>query len=67
MLAKYAYDQSRGVDSSTVSALGKQILAAAKALGQHVTLPKAPATAGEGAATNASQSAQHPVRPVGST
>jgi hypothetical protein len=34
-----------------LSALGKQILTAAKALGQHVTLPPAPpAPAGSGAA-----------------
>jgi hypothetical protein len=42
MLVKYAYEQSRGTDTMTLSALGKQITAAAKALGQHVTLPRAP-------------------------
>ena len=46
MLATYARDQSHGIGGSTLSALGKQILAAAKALGQHVTLPQAPAPAG---------------------
>jgi hypothetical protein len=43
MLVKYAYEQSRGANTMTLSALGKQITAAAKALGQHVTLPQAPA------------------------
>ncbi|HEX3401527.1 MAG TPA: hypothetical protein VHT74_14485 [Acetobacteraceae bacterium] len=45
MLAKYSYDQSRGGDPAALSSLGKQITAAAKALGQHVTLPRAPASA----------------------
>ena len=44
MLATYARDVSRGVDAGTVSNLGKQIMSAAKALGQHVTLPHAPAS-----------------------
>jgi hypothetical protein len=48
MLSKYAYDQSHGIDGKTLSALGKQIMAAAKALGQHVTLPRAPASSSEG-------------------
>ncbi len=56
MLAKYAYDQSHGVDGHTLSALGKQITAAAKALGQHVTLPNAPANPGQGTATDSAQS-----------
>jgi hypothetical protein len=43
MLAMYARDQQHGVDGTTLSSLGKQIMAAAKALGQHVTLPRAPA------------------------
>jgi hypothetical protein len=43
MLVKYTYDQSHGMDATTLSTLGKQIVAAAKALGQHVTLPQAPA------------------------
>jgi hypothetical protein len=40
MLAKYAYDQSSGSDPGVLSALGKQITAAAKAMGQHATLPR---------------------------
>ena len=32
MLIKYAYDQSHGVDGTTLAALGKQIMVAAKAL-----------------------------------
>jgi hypothetical protein len=46
LLAKYTYDQSQGADTRILSALGKQIMAAAKALGQHVTLPSAPAGSG---------------------
>ncbi|MBV9247889.1 MAG: hypothetical protein JO227_01395 [Acetobacteraceae bacterium] len=48
MLTKYAYDQSHGADETTLAALGKQIMAAAKALGQHVTLPNAPTTTDQG-------------------
>jgi hypothetical protein len=54
MLATYARDISRGVDAGTVSNLGKQIMVAAKALGQHVTLPHAPAGSGAASATTAS-------------
>ena len=46
LLAKYSYDQSRGTNAGTLSALAKQIVAAAKALGQHVTLPRAATPAG---------------------
>ena len=46
LLVKYTHDQSQGADTRTLSALGKQIMAAAKALGQHVTLPSAPAGSG---------------------
>ena len=42
LLTKYSYDQSHGVDANTIAALGKKIQVAAKALGQHVTLPRAP-------------------------
>ena len=45
MLVTYTRDQSHGADPATLSSLSKQIMAAAKALGQHVTLPKAPASA----------------------
>jgi hypothetical protein len=41
LLSKYAYDQSHGVAASTLSSLGRQIMAAAKGLGQNVTLPRA--------------------------
>jgi hypothetical protein len=53
MLATYARDVSRGVDAGTLSNLGKQIMAAAKAMGQHVTLPQAPASSGAASATSA--------------
>jgi hypothetical protein len=42
LLVKYTYDQSHSADTQVLSALGKQITAAAKLLGQHVTLPRAP-------------------------
>ena len=45
MLASYTRYQSHGADAGMLSNLGKQILAAAKTLGQHVTLPRAPASA----------------------
>jgi hypothetical protein len=51
--AKYVYDQTHGVDARTISALGKQILAAAKALGQTVTLPPAPASSAAAPAATA--------------
>jgi hypothetical protein len=57
MLVKYARDQSHGIDAATLSMLGKQIIAAAKALGQHVTLPTAPAGAGATSATRAASAA----------
>jgi pyruvate dehydrogenase E2 component (dihydrolipoyllysine-residue acetyltransferase) len=46
LLSKYRYGQSHNVAASTLSSLGRQILAEAKTLGQHVTLPRAPAGAG---------------------
>jgi hypothetical protein len=58
MLATYARDQSRGTDAGTLSNLGKQIMAAAKAIGQHVTLPHAPAGSGAASATPAASAAQ---------
>jgi hypothetical protein len=45
MLNKYQIGQSHGESAAILSTLGKQILAAAKAIGQHVTLPKAPTVA----------------------
>jgi hypothetical protein len=42
LLVKYTYDQSHGAGAQVLSALGKQITAAAKLLGQDVTLPQAP-------------------------
>jgi hypothetical protein len=43
MLVQYAYDQSRGSDARALTTLGRQITAAAQVLGEHVTLPHAPA------------------------
>ncbi len=57
LLVNYTYDQSRGADARILSALGKQIAAAARALGQHVTLPRAPASSGAGSATQAASGA----------
>ena len=57
LLVKYSYDISQGVDARILAALGRQITAAAKALGQHVTLPHAPASPGAGARTQAAGSA----------
>jgi hypothetical protein len=45
MLNKYQIGQSHGESAAVLTTLGKRILAAAKTLGQHVTLPKAPAVA----------------------
>lgn len=45
MLTTYTRYQSHGADAGILSKLGRQILAAAKALGQHVTLPHAPTSA----------------------
>jgi hypothetical protein len=53
MLVTYARDQLHGADPRILSALGKQILVAAKALGQHVTLPRAPASSVATSATPA--------------
>jgi hypothetical protein len=39
LMAKYTYDVSHGVDATTLSNLGKQVMAAAQAAGQHVRLP----------------------------
>jgi hypothetical protein len=58
MLATYARDQSRGTDAGTLSNLGKQIMTAAKAIGQHVTLPHAPAGDGAASATPAARTVQ---------
>jgi len=46
LMAKYAYAQSHGAAASTLSNLGKQILADAKALGRHVRLPTGPTASG---------------------
>jgi hypothetical protein len=53
MLVTYARDQLHGADPRILSALGKQILIAAKALGQNVVLPRAPAGSGAASATPA--------------
>jgi hypothetical protein len=51
LLVKYTRDQAQRADPRILSALGKQITAAAKALGQHVTLPHAPPSSGARPAT----------------
>lgn len=43
LLNRYTYDLSHGADAAALVKLGRQITSAAKALGQHVTLPTAPA------------------------
>jgi hypothetical protein len=56
LLTMYTHEQAQGVDAKSLSALGQQIMAAAKALGKQVTLPRAPAssaTTSVGPATNA--------------
>jgi hypothetical protein len=40
MMVSYTYEQSHGSDAGALSALGRQIMASAKATGQRVTLPK---------------------------
>ncbi|HTI81559.1 MAG TPA: hypothetical protein VL614_14010 [Acetobacteraceae bacterium] len=44
LLNRYTYDLSHGSDAAALAKLGRQITSAAKALGQHVTLPTAPTT-----------------------
>ena len=51
MSTTYTRDQSHGTDARALAALGKRITAAAKALGQHVTLPRTPTNAGAASAT----------------
>ncbi|HEY3848742.1 MAG TPA: hypothetical protein VGL95_16685 [Acetobacteraceae bacterium] len=58
LLSKYKYGQSHDVAASALSSIGRQILADAKALGQHVTLPRAPA--GSGAAPAAPEATTAP-------
>jgi hypothetical protein len=55
LMVKYAHDQSSGADPRIIAALGKQIMPAAKALNQHVTLPRAPAGASANAAPNSTR------------
>jgi hypothetical protein len=57
LLVKYTRDQAQGTDARILSALGKQIMAAAKALGQHVTLPHAPPASAAGSASQAESGA----------
>lgn len=45
LMAKYKYDLGHGVAPATLANLGRQIMTAAHALGQHVTLPHVPAQA----------------------
>jgi hypothetical protein len=57
--SKYAADQSHGVAASTLSDLGKQIMAMANTLGQNVRLPSGSGTTRPAApAPVASQSGQ---------
>jgi hypothetical protein len=42
LLSKYKYSQSHNAAAGVLSSLGRQIMAEAKTLGQHVTLPHAP-------------------------
>lgn len=58
MLAKYRAGLSRGQSASMLSSLARQITTAAKALGQHVTLPKSPAGAAESSQPSAAAIAQ---------
>ena len=57
LLVRYTRDQAQGADPRILSALGKQITAAAKALGQHVTLPHAPPGSGARPATQGAATA----------
>ncbi len=50
LMAKNKADLSRGMAAGTLSGLGRQIMAAAKAAGQHVSLPSAPGGSAEAAA-----------------
>jgi cobalamin biosynthesis Mg chelatase CobN len=50
LLSKYKNDLAHGQPASRLSGLGRQIMAAAKAAGQNVSLPRAPANSGEPAA-----------------
>lgn len=43
LLTQYKFDQAHGAAANTLSGLGRQIFAAAKAAGQRVTLPHSPA------------------------
>jgi hypothetical protein len=51
LVGKYKYDISHGAVASTLSGLSRQITAAAKASGQRVTLPRAPAGSSAAPAT----------------
>ncbi len=62
MLNKYQIGQSRGESAAMLSNLGKQILATAKTLGQHVTLPKTPVVAAP-ASSEAERTAQAVAKP----
>jgi hypothetical protein len=46
LLSRYRLEQAHGAAANTLSTLGRQILAAAKASGQHITLPRAPSLSG---------------------
>src|SRR5579872_7516047 len=46
LVTRYTYEQAHGSDAGVLSALSKQIMTMAQAVGQHVTLPR---NAGPGA------------------
>jgi hypothetical protein len=52
MLVKYTRDQAEGADGRTLSALSKQIMTAARALGQNVMPPHPPVNSNAGSATS---------------
>jgi len=58
LLTKYAYGQLHGADAATLSAIRNQILADAKILGQHVSLPSAPVALTVGSVPSSMSAAQ---------
>lgn len=57
LMAKYKYDLTQDAAAGTLSSLGRQITAAAKAAGHRVTLPRAPAGSAAALATPAATTA----------
>jgi hypothetical protein len=54
LMSKYKQDLARGAAANTLASLSRQITVAATAAGQHVTLPRAPATASVAPPSNTS-------------